>query len=53
MLTYPARSRAVDTFADLLDLPEEATIRVSRWSSMNEILQHSSDPILEVLKYML
>ena len=48
MLTYPARSKAIDTFADLLELPEEATIGTFRWSSMNEILRETSDSILKV-----
>ena len=47
MLTYPARSKSIDNFADLLQLPEEATIGSFRWSSMHEILQETSDPILK------
>ena len=47
MLTYPARSKAIDTFADLLELPEEATIGTFRWSSMNEILRETTDPVLK------
>lgn len=47
MLTYPARSKAIDTFADLLELPWEATIGIYRWSSMNEILRESSDTTLQ------
>ena len=47
MLTLPARSKAIDTFSDLLDLPEEATLGIFQWSSMNEILQETSNPILK------
>ena len=48
MLTYPARSDPIDSFADFLDLPEEATIYAPASTSMNEILQHSPDPIMQV-----
>ena len=47
MLTYPARSKAIDAFADVLSLPEEATLYVPGSTSVNEILQHSSDPIMQ------
>ena len=48
MLTLPARSKAIDTFSDLLELPDEATVGIFQWSSMNEILQETSDPTLQV-----
>ena len=48
MLTLPARSKAIDTFSDILELPDEATVGVFQWSSMNEILQETSDPTLQV-----
>ena len=48
-LTYPARSKAIDTFEDLLQLPEEATIGTYPWSSMDEILKESTDTTLQVL----
>ena len=47
MLTLPARSKAIDTFSDLLELPDEATVGVFQWSSMNEMLQETSDPTLQ------
>ena len=47
MLTYPARSAAIDSFADFLDLPEEATMYVPGSTSMIEVLQQSSDPIMQ------
>ena len=46
-LTYPARSKSIDTFSDLLELPDEATVGTFRFSSMNEILQETSDPTLK------
>ena len=49
-LTYPAKSKCIDTFSDLLDLPDEATIGTFRFSSMNEILQETSDPTLKERK---
>ena len=48
MLTYPARSAAIDSFADFLDLPEEATMYVPGSTSIIEVLQQSSDPIMQV-----
>ena len=53
MLTYPARSRAIDTFADFLNLPVEATLYVPGSTSVNEILQHSSDPIMQAFYQLL
>ena len=53
MLTYPARSAAIDSFADFLDLPEEATMYVPGSTSLIEVLQHSSDPILQAFKDLL
>ena len=53
MLTYPARSAAIDSFADFLDLPEEATMYVPGSTSMIEVLQQSSDPIMQVLNDLL
>ena len=47
MLTSPARSRALNNLADLLLLPEEATIGTMRWSSMREILERSTDSNLQ------
>ena len=47
MLTLPARSKAIDTFSDLLELPDEATVGIFQWSSMNEILQETPDPMLQ------
>ena len=49
-LTYPAKSKSIDTFSDLLDLPDEATVGTFRFSSMNEILQETSDPTLKERK---
>ena len=48
MLTYPARSAAIDSFADFLDLPEEATLYAPASTSMIEVIKHSSDPIMQV-----
>ena len=48
MLTYPARSAAIDSFADFLDLPEEATMYAPASTSMIEVIKHSSDPIMQV-----
>ena len=36
MLTYPARSAAIDSFADFLDLLEEATMYAPASTSMFE-----------------
>ena len=47
-LTYPVRSKEVNTFADLLNLPSEATVAISRWSSHYEMLINATDPILQV-----
>ena len=47
-LTLPVRSKAVNTFADLLNLPNEATIAIGRWSSHYEMLQNATDPVLQV-----
>ena len=47
MLTSPARSRPLNNLADLLLLPEEATIGTMRWSSMREILERSTDSNLQ------
>ena len=52
MLTYPARSAAIDSFADFLDLPEEATMYVPGSTSMIEVLQQSSDPIMQAYVHM-
>ena len=45
-LTYPERSKAIDTFEDLLQLPEEATVGTY---PNTIILQNSTDPTLQVL----
>ena len=47
-LSYPARSKAINLFADLLNLPEEATVGIHRHSSMDALIQKSTDPILQV-----
>ena len=47
-MTLPVRSKAIDTFADLLDLPIDATVAISRWSSHYEMLQKATDPVLQV-----
>ena len=47
-LTYPVRSKEVNTFADLLNLPSEATVTISRWSSHYEMLKNATDPVLQV-----
>ena len=52
-LTYPARSKAIDTFEGVLQLPKDSTIWVLQWSSMWEMLQETSDPVLQVILYNL
>ena len=47
-LTYPARLKTLDTFEALLQLPEEATIGMKQWVSVINILQETTDPILQV-----
>ena len=47
-LTYPIRSKEINTFADLLKLPNEATIATIKWSSNDEILKETTDPVLQV-----
>ena len=47
-LTYPARSRSIDTFLDILKEPEEVTVYTYKYSSQTEILQESSNPVLQV-----
>ena len=48
-LTFPARSKGVDTFADILKLPEEATIAAFQGTSIMDILQETTDPVLQVI----
>ena len=47
-LTYPVRSKEVNTFADLLTLPDEATVAIGRWMSHYEMLEKATDPVLQV-----
>ena len=47
-LTYPARYKALNTFLDVLELPEEATIKTFGWTAVTEILQQSTNPTLQV-----
>ena len=47
-LTYPARSRSIDTFSDILKEREEVTLYTYKYSSLTEILQESSNPVLQV-----
>ena len=48
-LTLSARSKSVDTFADILKLPEEATIASFPDTSIIDILQETTDPVLQVI----
>ena len=48
-LTFPARSKGVDTFADILKLPEEATIAAFQGTSIMDILRDTTDPVLQVV----
>ena len=48
-LTFPARSKGVDTFADILKLPEEATIAAFQGTSIMDILRETTDPVLQVI----
>ena len=48
-LTFPARSKGVDSFADILKLPEEATIAAFQGTSIMDILQETTDPVLQVI----
>ena len=53
MLTYPVRSASIDSFANFLDLSEEATMYVPGSTSLIEVLQHSSDPIMQAFNDLL
>ena len=48
-LTFPARSKGVDTFADILKLPEEATVAAFQGTSIMDILRETTDPVLQVI----
>ena len=50
-MTLPARSKALNTFEDLLQMPEEGTIIVKPHTSMHSIFQEATDPLLKVIKY--
>ena len=50
-LTLPARSKALNTFEDLLQMPEEGTIIVKPHTSMHSIFQEATDPLLMVNKF--
>ena len=48
-LTKPARTKAINTFGDILDLPNEATVFL--WSQSGGVylsLKETSDPMLKV-----
>ena len=47
-LSYPARSKEINTFSDLINLPKDATIGLPRHTSMDAIIQTSKDPIIQV-----
>ena len=47
-LTYPARSKAINTFQDILKEEEDVTIFVYRSNSQHKLLQETSDPVLQV-----
>ena len=49
MLTYPARNRIPNTFAELLQLSDEFTFGITRHSSHWQLLRDSTDPELKVI----
>ena len=49
-LTLPARSKALNTFEDLLKMPEDGAIIVKPHTSMHSIFQEATDPLLKVIK---
>ena len=48
-LTLPARSKALNTFEDLLKMPDDGAIIVKPYTSMHSIFQKATDPLLKVL----
>ena len=47
-LSYPARSKEINMFADLIDLPEDTTVGTWRYTSIDDLIQKATDPILKV-----
>ena len=47
-LTLPARSKALNTFEDLLSMPDDGAIIVKPYTSMHSIFQKATDPLLQV-----
>ena len=48
MLIYPARARSPDTFEDLVKLSDRFTFGIKRYSSHQQLLHDSTDPVLKV-----
>ena len=49
-LTYPARTKAIDTFEDLINLPDDASVlKLSIYQQrIVEIMNETTEPILKV-----
>ena len=47
-LTKPARTKALNSFEDLLDLPNEATVFLLASHGTNQFMKEAHDPILKV-----
>ena len=50
-LTLPVRSKALNTFKDLLQMPEDGAVIVKQHTSMHAIFQGATDPLLKVISY--
>ena len=50
-LTLPVRSKALNTFKDLLQMPEDGAVIVKQHTSMHAIFQGATDPLLKVITY--
>ena len=48
-LTYPARTKAINTFEDLTKLQDDTLVVTSTWGQrIVEIMKEATDPILKV-----
>ena len=47
-LSYPARSKEINSFSDLINLPKDATLGLPRHTSMDAVIQTSKHPIIQV-----